>query len=78
MLDQIIYFFDNISPTQRGLILAQGIIGFWIIEGFIPFRVFSYNKFKHSVTNISLTLTTIIVNFSLAFFKVIKRPFKKD
>ena len=40
MLDQIIYFFDNISSTQRGLILALGITGFWIIEGFIPFRVF--------------------------------------
>ena len=71
MLDQIIYFFDNISSTQRGLILALGITGFWIIEGFIPFRVFSYNKFKHAITNILLTLTTIIVNFSLAFLIVI-------
>ena len=71
MLDQIIYFFDNISSTQRGLILAVGITCFWIIEGFIPFKVFSYNKFKHAITNILLTLTTIIINFSLAFLIVI-------
>ena len=69
-MESINSFFLEISSIQRALILALGISFFWILEGIIPFRIFFYNKVKHAVTNILLTLTTILVNFSLAFLIV--------
>ena len=69
-MEAINSFFLEISSTQRALILALGISFFWLLEGIIPFRILSYNKFKHAITNILLTLTTILINFSLAFLIV--------
>ena len=66
-MEAINSFFLEISSTQRALILALGISFFWLLEGIIPFRILSYNKFKHAITNFLLTLTTILINFSLAF-----------
>ena len=69
-METINLFFLEISSFQRALILALGISFFWLLEGIIPFRILSYNKFKHAITNILLTVTTILVNFSLAFLIV--------
>ena len=69
-MEAINSFFLEISSTERALILALGISFFWLLEGIIPFRILSYNKFKHAITNILLTLTTILINFSLAFLIV--------
>ncbi len=69
-MEAINSFFLEISSTQRALILTLGISFFWLLEGIIPFRILSYNKFKHAITNILLTLTTILINFSLAFLIV--------
>ena len=38
-------------------------------------EILNYNKLKHATTNIFLTLTTIIVNFSLAFLIVLACDF---
>lgn len=53
---------------HRALILAGGITVFWLIESAVPFIRFNYNKWQHARINIFFTLTTIIVNFVLAFF----------
>ena len=66
MID-IVYFFENISSLQRTLILISGITFFWSIETIIPLFKFNYKKFKHAIPNFFFTLTTVIVNFSLAF-----------
>ena len=66
MID-IIYFFENISSLQRSIILIGGITFFWSIESIIPLFKFNYKKFKHAIPNLFFTLTTIVVNFSLAF-----------
>ena len=66
MID-IVYFFENISSLQRSLILISGITFFWSIETIIPLFKFNYKKFKHAIPNFFFTLTTVIVNFSLAF-----------
>jgi sterol desaturase/sphingolipid hydroxylase (fatty acid hydroxylase superfamily) len=47
--------------------LVGGITLFWSIESIIPLFNFNYKKFKHALPNFFFTLTTIIVNFSLAF-----------
>ena len=66
-MNDIVYFFENISSLQRSIILISGITFFWSIESIIPLFRFNYKKIKHSIPNFFFTLTTIIVNFSLAF-----------
>jgi sterol desaturase/sphingolipid hydroxylase (fatty acid hydroxylase superfamily) len=44
-----------------------GISFFWILEGAVPLFKFNYKKWRHALPNFFFTLTTIIVNFALAF-----------
>lgn len=66
-MEIIVDYFSSISSIHRGLILAGGIAVFWLIEGFIPLVVFDYKKWQHASINIFFTITTIIVNFAMAF-----------
>jgi len=66
-MNDFISYFENISSVQRGLILAGGIAFFWIIEDVNPLFKFKYDKWHHACINIFFTLTTILVNFSMAF-----------
>ncbi len=66
-METIINYFSSIPSTHRGLILASGIAFFWIIESIKPFFKFKYNKWHHAAINIFFTLTTIVINFGLAF-----------
>ena len=63
----IIDYFTTIPSLHRGLILAGGITIFWIIENAFPFFKFQYNKRLHGLLNIFFTITSIIVNFCLAY-----------
>lgn len=67
-MENIINYFSTISSTHRALILAGGITFFWLIESAVPFIKFTYNKWQHAGINIFFTITTIVVNFVLAFF----------
>ncbi len=66
-MENIVDYFSNISSVQRSLILALGIAIFWIIEGFFPLVKFEYRKWQHAKINIFFTVTTILVNFTMAF-----------
>jgi sterol desaturase/sphingolipid hydroxylase (fatty acid hydroxylase superfamily) len=66
-MDTIINYFSNIPTSHRTFILVGGIAFFWIIESAVPLFQFKYNKWKHAGTNIFFTITTILVNFPLAF-----------
>lgn len=66
-MDQIITYFENIPALHRSLILVGGITFFWILEGIVPLFSVTYKKWRHSVPNFFFTLTTIIINFPLAF-----------
>jgi len=66
-MEELLLIFENISSTSRSLILISGITFFWIIEGVIPLKNLGYNKWKHSIPNFLLTITSIIINFFLAF-----------
>lgn len=66
-MQEIISYFSAIPSSHRALILAGGIALFWIIENIIPFVKFTYNKWQHAAINLFFTVTTIIVNFCLAF-----------
>ena len=69
-MENLLLIFENISSLNRALILISGITIFWVIEGIVPFKFLNYKKWRHSIPNFLLTLTTIIVNFFFAFLLV--------
>ncbi len=66
-MQTIVDYFATIPSSHRSLILILGIALFWTLESFVPLFNFKYNKIKHAWVNIFFTLTTIIINFALAF-----------
>lgn len=66
-MNLIIDYFETIPSLHRGLILVGGITVFWLIENAFPLFKFKYNKFNHAGINIFFTITTIIINFVMAF-----------
>lgn len=69
-MDSIIQYFSTIPSLHRTFILVGGLTIFWLIESAIPLFQFKIGKWKHASLNIFFTLTTIIVNFSLAYILV--------
>lgn len=66
-MEQVISYFSSIPSSHRALILAGGIAVFWLVESVVPLVKFEYKKWHHAGINIFFTLTTIAVNFALAF-----------
>lgn len=66
-MEAILTYFENIPTIHRSLILVGGITFFWVLEGALPLFNFKYNKWKHSIPNLFFTLTTVLINFALAF-----------
>ncbi|TRZ42023.1 sterol desaturase family protein [Robertkochia solimangrovi] len=66
-MENLIAYFETIPSSHRSLILVGGITFFWVLEYIIPLFRFDYRKFRHAWPNLFFTLTTIIVNFILAF-----------
>ncbi len=69
-MEALIDYFANIPTSHRTFILVSGLTLFWLIESAIPLFSFRYNKWKHAGINIFFTLTTVIVNFAMAFILV--------
>jgi len=66
-LETILNYFESIPSLHRSIILVGGLTFFWLIEGVVPLFKFNYKKWRHAVPNIFFTITTIIINFTLAF-----------
>ncbi|MFD2522073.1 sterol desaturase family protein [Emticicia soli] len=66
-MEQIVEYFRTIPSSHRSVILVGGIALFWMLESAVPLFRFKYSKVKHAGINIFFTLTTIIINFALAF-----------
>ncbi|MGH2666788.1 sterol desaturase family protein [Flavobacterium sp.] len=66
-MNEIIAYFQTIPSSHRSLLLIGGITLFWIIENGFPLFRFEYKKWHHAGINFFFTITTILVNFSLAF-----------
>lgn len=67
MINEIINYFETIPSSHRSAILIGGITLFWMIESGIPLFKFKYHKWQHALINFFFTITTILINFSLAF-----------
>ena len=66
-MESIISYFETIPSAHRSIILVGGITLFWVLEGILPLQRFTYKKWRHALPNLFFTLTTIIINFLLAF-----------
>lgn len=66
-MESILYYFETIPSSHRSIILVGGIAFFWSVEYAIPLIQFEYKKIKHAWPNVFFTVTTILINFVLAF-----------
>ena len=66
-MQTIIEYFETIPSSHRTLLLISGLSFFWILENNVSLFRFKYNKWKYAIPNLFFTLTTIIINFLLAF-----------
>lgn len=66
-METIAHYFETIPSSHRSAILVGGIAFFWMVESAVPLFRFSYNKVRHAGINIFFTLTTIVINFLMAF-----------
>ena len=66
-MNEIIRYFETIPSLHRAMILAGGITFFWLIETIKPLFLLKYSKWNHAGINIFFTVTTIVVNFLMAF-----------
>jgi sterol desaturase/sphingolipid hydroxylase (fatty acid hydroxylase superfamily) len=67
MIESIVSYFESIPTLHRSAILVGGITFFWLIEGAVPLFRFKYDKWRHAGINIFFTLTSIVINFVMAF-----------
>ncbi|MFT5883570.1 MAG: sterol desaturase/sphingolipid hydroxylase (fatty acid hydroxylase superfamily) [Arcticibacterium sp.] len=70
-MDSIINYFETIPTLHRTILLVGGIAFFWILESIVPLFEIKYKKVRHAGINIFFTITTILVNFPLAYLLVI-------
>lgn len=69
-METITQYFETIPSLHRTLILVGGLTFFWLLESAVPLFRFSNQKWRHASLNLFFTLTTIVVNFLLAFLLV--------
>ena len=70
IMQELLNYFETIPTLHRSIILVGGITFFWILEGNLPLFNFNYKKWKHAIPNFFFTITTILINFILAFLLV--------
>lgn len=67
MLESIVSYFETIPSSHRSAILVGGITFFWLVESALPLFKFKYDKWQHASVNIFFTITSIVINFVMAF-----------
>jgi sterol desaturase/sphingolipid hydroxylase (fatty acid hydroxylase superfamily) len=66
-MDAIIEYFTHIPSSHRSAILVGGLVFFSLLESGIPLFSLNYKRIPHAWVNIFFTITTIVINFLLAF-----------
>lgn len=69
-MEKIVAYFAEIPTSHRTLMLIGGLTLFLLAESAIPLFRVRYQKWRHALINIFFTLTTIAVNFAMAFVLV--------
>lgn len=66
-METLYNYFETIPSSHRSIMLVAGITFFCLLEGALPLFKFDYKKWRHAIPNFFFTLTTIVINFGLAF-----------
>lgn len=66
-MESIAEYFAEMPSAHRAAILVGGLAFFLLLESGIPLFRWKYNKPAHTGINLFFTLTTVLVNFLLAF-----------
>jgi sterol desaturase/sphingolipid hydroxylase (fatty acid hydroxylase superfamily) len=66
-MESVIQYFEHIPSAHRSAILVGGITFFMLLETGIPLFRKPYNRTSHTFINIFFTVTTVLVNFCMAF-----------
>jgi sterol desaturase/sphingolipid hydroxylase (fatty acid hydroxylase superfamily) len=66
-MESLIAYFNDIPSLHRSMILVGGITLFTLLETGIPKFNRNYPLWRHAGINLFFTLTTVVVNFLLAF-----------
>ena len=69
-LTALMNYFGDMPTAHRSGLLIVGLTIFFLIENAFPLFSAKYNKVKHTGLNIFFTLTTVIINFLMAFILV--------
>lgn len=69
-MEAIVDYFATIPSSHRGAILVGGLAFFFILEHAIPLFSLTYDRSRHTWRNIFFTITTILVNFLMAFIVI--------
>ncbi|WP_088341595.1 sterol desaturase family protein [Robiginitalea sediminis] len=77
-MESVLNYFETIPSLHRSILLVSGITLFWLLEGAVPLFRFRYRKWRHALPNFFFTLTTIIVNFALAFLLLQSSDWVRD
>ncbi len=67
IMESIAEYFTNIPSSHRSAILLGGLTIFLLLESGLPYYRTSYKKAAHLGINLFFTLTTVLVNFLMAF-----------
>jgi sterol desaturase/sphingolipid hydroxylase (fatty acid hydroxylase superfamily) len=74
-MSSFIDFFADISTAYRTGLLVGGFVFFWMLEGLVPLFRFEYRKWRHALVNLFFWVTTLAVNFGMAFLLVLASDF---
>ncbi len=66
-MDELIQYFSNMPTLHRSGLLVGGLAFFFLVESLAPFFTEKHNWLKHTGAKLFFTLTTVIINFMLAF-----------
>jgi len=66
-MESIADYFANIPSSHRSAILLGGLTFFLLLESGLPYYRTHYKKAAHTGINLFFTLTTVLVNFMMAF-----------
>lgn len=66
-MDELLIYFSDMPTLHRTALLVGGLSFFFLFESLAPFFTKKHNWWKHTGINLFFTLTTIIVNFAMAF-----------
>ncbi len=66
-MESFIEYFSNMPSLHRTIVLVGGLTIFLLLENAAPVLKLKYDKWKHGFINVFFTITTILVNFLMAF-----------